>query len=122
MPQRIWDRFLTEQDRVLESKSTRRPFGFGKKPCLLLVDLYRMAFGERPEPILEAIKTAPSSCGLSGWNSLPHIKTLLSSSREADIPIIFSTGLDEADCGVPAWVDRGRKRNARRVWAEESSP
>ncbi|MDA4129545.1 MAG: isochorismatase family protein [Thaumarchaeota archaeon] len=107
---------------MLESKSSRRPYGFGDRPCLLLVDLYRMAFGEKPEPILDAIKTTPSSCGLAGWNSLPHIKTLLSASREAGIPIIFSTGLEEADCGVPAWVDRGRKLNARRDWLKESNP
>jgi maleamate amidohydrolase len=122
MPQRIWDRFLTEQDRMLEAKSSRRPYGFGNRPCLLLVDLYRMAFGEKPEPILEAIKTTPSSCGLAAWNSIPHIKTLLFTSREAGIPIIFSTGLEEAESGVPAWVDRGRKLDARRNWLGESNP
>jgi nicotinamidase-related amidase len=70
--------------------------GFGEKPALILIDLYRWVFGDKPEPILEAIAKWPSSCGLDGWNALPHIQKLLAKSREAGIPIIHTTGLDGA--------------------------
>jgi maleamate amidohydrolase len=119
---RVWDRFLTEQDRKLESVSRHSPYGFGKKPCLLLIDLYRMAFGERPEPILESVKETPNSCGLAAWNSIDPIKTLLSESRRANIPIVYSTGLEEAESGIPGWIDRGRKRNVSKSRAFVSNP
>ena len=54
------------------------------RPALLLVDLYRAVFGDAPEPLLQAIKTWPSSCGLAGWNALPHIQRLLGAAEQAD--------------------------------------
>jgi len=78
--------------------------GFGNRPALLLIDLYRWVFGDRPEPILEAIKTWPGSCGLAGWNALPHIQTLLNTAREVRVPIVHVTGL--AGAGVDEWAFR----------------
>jgi maleamate amidohydrolase len=89
---RVWDRFLTEQDRALLGTRTPRRRGFGHRPALLLIDLYRGVFGDSPEPVLEAVKTWPSSCGLAGWNSIPHLQRLLAAAREAGIPIIHTRG------------------------------
>jgi nicotinamidase-related amidase len=63
---------------------------------LLLIDLYRWVFGDQPEPILEAIKKWPSSCGLEAWNAVPQIQKLLTKAREVGIPIVHMTGLDGA--------------------------
>ncbi len=104
MSKRVWDRFLTEQDRAHLAMGTPRSVGFGNKPALLLVDLYRWVFGDRPEPILESIKTWPGSCGLAGWNALPSIQSVLSTAREVGIPIIHITGLDGS--GVEPWSFR----------------
>ncbi len=104
MSKRVWDHFLTEQDRAHLAMGTPRSVGFGKKPALLLVDLYRWVFGDRPEPILGSIKTWPGSCGLAGWNALPSIQSLLSTAREVGIPIIHITGLDGS--GVEPWSFR----------------
>ncbi|MCZ6620646.1 MAG: isochorismatase family protein [Deltaproteobacteria bacterium] len=104
MNERVWDRFITEQDRAHLAMGTPRHVGFGNKPALLLVDLYRWVFGDKPEPILESIKTWPGSCGLAGWNALPHIQTLLGTARKVGIPIIHITGLDGA--GVEPWSFR----------------
>ena len=101
MAERVWERFLTEQDKAHVAAKGPRPVGFGEKPALLLVDLYRAVFGDKPEPILEAIKTWSSSCGLAGWNAIPHIQKLLSAAREAGIPIIHTTGLDKT--GIEGW-------------------
>lgn len=104
MTGRVWDRFLTEQDRAHVAMTTARRVGFGKKPALLLIDLYRWVFGDKPEPILEAIKSWPGSCGLAGWNALPSIQSLLSTARKVGIPIVHLTGLDGA--GVEPWSFR----------------
>ena len=103
MAQKVWDRFLTEQDKAhLASGRARRQGGFGEKPALLLVDLYRCVFGDKPEPLLESIKNWRSSCGLTGWNALPKIQQLLGTARELGIPIIHSTGV--TDSVIKPWV------------------
>jgi len=103
---RVWDRFLTEQDRAAIAMSEPRPKGFGERPAFLLIDMYRWVFGDKPEPLLEAIKTWPSSCGLAGWGAVPHIQKLLAAARAAGIPVIHTTGL--ADDGVRAWAKGSR--------------
>jgi nicotinamidase-related amidase len=75
--------------------------GAGKTPALLLIDLYRAVFGDRSQPLLEAIKAWPSSCGPAAWIALPHIQRLLAAAREAGIPVLHVTGL--ADSGMPGW-------------------
>ena len=104
MAERVWDRFLTEGDRVHVAMKPPRTIGFGKQPALLLIDLYRWVFGNKPERILDAIKNWPGSCGPAAWNAIPHIQTLLRTAREARIPIIHMTGLAEA--GIDGWSFR----------------
>jgi nicotinamidase-related amidase len=94
MSERIWDRLLSEQDRAHLSLSPRKHVGLGTKPALLLIDLYRWVFGDKPEPLLEAIKTWPLSCGLAGWNALPSIQKLLGVAREIGIPVIHTVNMD----------------------------
>lgn len=104
MTERIWDRFLTDADKAHLATGRRRPVGFGKRPALLLVDLYRAVFGDRREPLLEAIKTWPFSCGPVAWDAVPHIQTLLSVAREVRIPIVHVTML--TGTGVNGWMVR----------------
>jgi maleamate amidohydrolase len=104
MPARVWDSFLTEQDRAHLAMRARQGIGFGEKPALLLIDLYRWVFGDKPEPLLEAVKTWPGSCGLAAWRAIPHLQTLLKLAREVSIPIVHMTGLDHA--GVEGWSVR----------------
>lgn len=91
--------------------------GFGQKPALLLIDLYRWVFGDKPEPILESIKRWPGSCGPAGWNALPHIQTLLGTAREMGIPIIHVTGL--AGAGVDEWSFRRDAKRGQQLSPEE---
>lgn len=111
MTQRVWDRYMTEQDRAHSTVHEPRRVGFGDKPALLLIDLYRWVFGDRPEPLLEAVKTWPGSCGLAGWNALPHIQRLLRLARDAGLPVIHTTGL--GDAGVASWAALGQARRFR---------
>jgi nicotinamidase-related amidase len=110
MPERIWEPLLTAQDRAHLSMSTHRSIGFGRRPALLLIDLYRWVFGDRPEPLLEAIKTWPGSCGPAAWQAIPPIQTLLKAARGARIPIVHMTGLDHQ--GLEGWT----------AWRESAHP
>jgi nicotinamidase-related amidase len=110
MGERVWDRFLTEQDRAALKLGSDERVGFGNRPALLLIDLYRWVFGDEAQPLVEAIKTWPASCGLAGWNALPHIQRLLATAREVGIPVIHVTGLDGA--GVVGWSEAAHRDRA----------
>lgn len=114
MGERVWERFLTEQDKEHLAGGTKKRVGFGEKPALLLIDLYQGVFGDRPQPLLEAIRTYPSSCGMAAWDSLPHIETLLHAARAAEIPVIHITGISEYEQGVAGWHDRIHPGNGKR--------
>jgi nicotinamidase-related amidase len=106
MAERVWERFLTEQDKVHLGTRTPTPIGFGEKPALLLIDLYRGVFGDEPKPLMEAIKEWPGSCGMAAWDSVPHIQTLLQAARDAAIPVIHVTGINGDIDGVEPWAVR----------------
>ena|SRR5438874_4738542 len=102
MGERVWERFLTEQDKAHLAVLPRAERGWGQKHALLLVDLYRWVFGDRPQPLLEAIEDWPASCGLAAWQALPRIQELIAAARQAGIPVIHITGLE----GISGWSDR----------------
>jgi len=56
---------------------------------------------------MQAIRTWPSSCGLVGWNALPHIQRLLEASRTAGIPVVHITML--ADSGMTGWNEAAHR-------------
>ena len=115
MAERIWDRFLTEQDKQhAASRGRKERIGFGDRPAVLLIDLYRWVFGDKPQPLLEAIEEWPGSCGLAAWDSVPHIQSLLSTAREAGIPIAYVTGLDERQSGMKGWSSANRSSGGDR--------
>jgi maleamate amidohydrolase len=105
MTTRVWDAFLTEQDKahLAASPPTRRR-GFGSKAAVLSIDNYRKALGDTPEAILDAISTWPASTGLAGWEAADRIADLLATARAVGIPVIHLTGLPEEESGIPAWA------------------
>jgi nicotinamidase-related amidase len=120
---RVWEPFLTEQDRAHLARTPDRRVGFGSRPALLLIDLYRWVFGDRPQPLVDAIETWPGSCGLAAWDALPAIQRLLALAREQGLPVVHMTGLDGA--GMPGWseashggVGRGGVASSTEVPAE----
>jgi nicotinamidase-related amidase len=100
--ERVWDRFLTERDHAAKEPAVRK--GAGTRPVLLMVDLYRWVFGDRPEPLLQAIERWPGSCGLAAWNALPHLQRILASARSNGIPVVHATNTDD----IPSWFDARR--------------
>jgi hypothetical protein len=105
MTARVWDAFLTEQDRAhLAASAATRRRGFGRKSAVLSVDNYRKVLGDKAEPLLESIRSWPASTGLAGWEAAERIAELLAVARAADIPVIHLTGLAEEESGIPAWA------------------
>lgn len=101
---RVWEPFLTPRDRAhLAASKPKVVRGFGSRPAVLSVDNYRAAVGDRPEPILDAIKEWPSSTGLEGWRALARISELLTAARAARIPVIHVTGLSQQESGMAGW-------------------
>jgi nicotinamidase-related amidase len=110
---RVWDRFLTEQDKAhLALSPPKGRYGFGRRAAVLSVDNYRKAVGDEPEPLLEAVRTWPGSTGLAGWEALGHIETLFKAARDASIPIVHVTALGQEESGMPGWGARLGGRHA----------
>lgn|SRR5579871_914322 len=107
MAERVWERFLTDEDKAHLAASKHRTVNFGTRPAFLMIDLYRGVFGDEPLPLLEGIKTWPGYCGMPAWNALPHIQELLAVSREVGIPVIHITGL--GDAGMPGWSEAAHR-------------
>jgi maleamate amidohydrolase len=107
MTDRIWDRFLTERDRaVFAAGGFGAHAGFGKRPALVVIDVNWAFCGERPEPILEAIKRWRTSCGEEAWIALEYIKSLIDAAHAKGLPVIYTTGErrpDNWDAGSWRW-------------------
>jgi nicotinamidase-related amidase len=102
-----WDAFLTEQDKAHQAtRGPRQPKGFGETPCVLVIDDYYSVLGLERLPILESIKTWPSSTGLEGWAAIDETVGLLASARANNIPVIYCHGFD--DFPSP-WGSRGKR-------------
>jgi maleamate amidohydrolase len=117
---RVWDAFLTAQDRASLKERPHQVWGYGERPALVLIDLYRWVFGDRRQPLLEAVKEWPGSCGEVAWNAVPHLQRLLRAAREAQIPVVHVTGLDPAGSGVTPWAESGRLHPSPRTGAPET--
>lgn len=105
------DRLTPEEIAVLEASGWGQRQGFGSRPVLLVIDVTYGFTGERPEPILEAIKHYPTSCGEVAWPALEAMATLLAAARSAELPIIYTHNdyrQDGWDLGSWAWKMAGR--------------
>ena len=118
MAERIWERFLTEEDKqVFAVSGWGARAGYGKRPALVVVDVNYAFCGDKPEePILESIKRWRNSCGPYAWKALPVIRALIDTCRSKGVPVIYTT----SDFGDDGW-NRGSWawKNAR--MAEDTS-
>jgi nicotinamidase-related amidase len=106
---RVWERFLTEQDKATLRERPHQVWGYGNRPALVLIDLYRWVFGDREMPLLEGLKDWPGYCGPQAWAALPHLQRLLAAARRAEIPIVHVTSLNPTDSGVKGWADNPKR-------------
>ena len=99
-----WERFLTERDREHDALWGKKAlYGFGRKPALLLIDIYYSVVGLERQPIFESMKTWPGSTGLEGWEAIDRTSELLAVARESGVPVVHVKGLDTP---IAPWVHR----------------
>jgi nicotinamidase-related amidase len=106
---RVWEPFLTPQDKASLRERPHQVWGFGQRPALVLIDLYRWVFGDERKPLLDAVKEWPGACGEPAWEAVPHLQRLLAAARDAKIPIAHVTGLHPNDSGVAGWSEGGKR-------------
>ena len=117
MTERVWEQFLTEQDKAVFAQSGMgQRSGFGQRPALLVIDVNYNFTGDKPEPILESIKRWPLSCGEVSWPGIAAIGRLLEAARDKRIPVFYTTGElreDAADYG--AWASKNARMGEDRA-------
>jgi nicotinamidase-related amidase len=103
-----WENYLSERDKKHDEHWGKKElFGFGRKPALLLIDIYYSVLGLNREPIFESMKTWPSSTGLEGWAAVDKTAELLAVARANGIPVVHIKGLES---GIAPWVHRKGRR------------
>ena len=103
-----WEKYLSERDKKHDEQWGKKNdlYGFGKKPALILIDIYYSVLGLKREPIFESMKTWPSSTGLEGWAAVDKAAELLAIARENKVPVVHIKGLQN---GMKPWVHRNRE-------------
>ena len=102
---RVWDNFLTEQDKAVFAKSGHGARGgFGQRPVLLVVDVSYAFCGDKDEPITESVKRWRNSCGADAWKALPIIARVIAAARGKNIPVIYTTGAVAANRDWGSWA------------------
>lgn len=98
MNEPIWNKFLTDRDRlVFEQSGFATRIGFGKRPALIVIDVSIGFCGKVREPILESIKKWRFSCGEDAYDALSYIKRLRDTAHGKGIPVIYTTGCYRSD-------------------------
>jgi nicotinamidase-related amidase len=106
--QHAWEDVIDDEIRQVASNYQGR-MGQRGRPALLCIDNYNAVFGDRPEPVLEAMKRFPSSCGLAAWQALEPTQRIMAAARAAGIPVIHTTRDDasESDTSKMSSTKRG---------------
>ena len=76
----------------------RRDIRLGARPALLAIDLYELVYQGGDAPVEEVSRTYPSACGEQAWAAIAPTMRLFAASREAELPIFYTT----ADTGTDA--------------------
>lgn len=106
--ERIWDKFVTEEDKaVFKAAGYGKSIGYGKRPALVVIDVHYSFLGDEPEDILESVKKYRTSCGRKGWAAVDAIETLLTVFREKNFPIVYTVSERRKDF-FDSGVQRGK--------------
>ena len=103
-----WDDLIGPRERLVASRygGDRTP---GGRPALLLIDCYRKVFGDRRQPVEEAIDRFPATCGTAAWDALGPLETVLAAARDAGVPVLHTTGESRPQGRVGATTQRRRR-------------
>src|SRR5262245_39109090 len=112
----VWEDVIDDEIRAIAGNYASR-MGLRDRPALLCVDNYNAVFGDKPEPVLEAMERFPSSCGLAAGTALEPTQRLMAAARAAGIPVIHTHGLAEIPAAVRQQQTTKRNSASRdRAW------
>lgn len=86
----VWEDVITSEVRAVAGNYSSR-MGLGQRPALLCIDNYNAVFGDRREPLLEAMKRFPSTCGERAWDAIDPTLRLMNAARNKGIPVFHTT-------------------------------
>lgn len=86
----VWDDVIDDETRQIYATYGTR-MGLRERPVLLCVDNYNAVFGDRPEPVVEAMARFPSTCGEAAWAAIEPTRRLMGAAREVGLPLIHTT-------------------------------
>ena len=91
-----WQDEMSPEDMDLYKHYARELF-VGRRPALLAIDLYNMAYQGGPRPVHEVAKEFPSGCGEYAWNAIEPTKQLFAMARARGFPVVYTTGEDRQE-------------------------
>ena len=86
-----WEDVIGPEERLVAKNYVGKRF-VGTRPALLLIDLYTQVFGDRREPLEQAMASFPASCGPTAWDAIGPITEVLDQARALELPIAYTTG------------------------------
>ena len=113
--QHAWEDVIDDEIRAIAGNYASR-MGLRDRPALLCIDNYNAVFGDKPEPVQEAMRRFPSSCGLAAWNAIEPTQRLMAAARAAGIPVIHTTAIAE----LPEIVQRAQTTKRTNAGADRT--
>lgn len=93
---RPWDQYITSEiQEVFDRAGYGQRAGMQGRAALLVIDVNMGFLGSEPEATLTSIERYRNSCGPAGWSAMESILRVLSTARESDTPVVFTTGRDD---------------------------
>ncbi len=101
-----WDAYLPEVDRrLLDRRGPMLRRGAPKQiMALLLIDMQVAACG-LDQPIEDQLEDYPNACGEHAWSAMRVQKRLLSRTRAAGMPVVYSKHVFRQSAGIPRPAD-----------------
>ena len=93
--ERVWTKYLTEDDRlVIEKGGYGKSRGLGQRPMLVVIDAQYNYVGE-DRPVGEQLDEWPSGGGAAAWAAIRRIRPLVELARGAGIPVLFTRNVQK---------------------------
>jgi maleamate amidohydrolase len=110
-----WKDLLTPEIQKIFSYY-RRELRVGRKPALLMIDLYNLAYLGGSRPVHEIVDEHSSSSGVHAWASIEPTQRVLRYFREEKLPVIHVTYDDRPETDHQAMNPSFRKKLAYDPW------
>jgi maleamate amidohydrolase len=104
-----WKDVVSQADLDLYTHYVRDTY-VGKRPALLMIDLYNSVYQGGSRPVHEVAKEFPSACGEYAWDAVDPTKQLLALGRTRGFPVIYTTGEDRPEARPQGVKATNRRR------------